>query len=499
MENDKEAQEEKPSSSQGAEIQKADGNSRIKRSPKKKRSGIFDKAVIDEYWTEARRQFRRVRKVLANQFADLRSAFLDLKTRINAELNPDAPRRDDKVRPSAPATPLKEVSPKERPPRESSQKDSPSASPTFSIRPAGLPEQATKLRRILVVGGMDFFGAALVRHLNHRGIREIVMVDSLDDERWKNLPALRFEDLLSPEEFSANLGSRTRGPGSFSHVFYLAGWDGKEAPLALPKSLVSHVAESGGRLISLSSACSLGPAPNRRDLALGRPENLRPETRPGVLANLFDRYATARLPARSFLSLKHYRLFGLHERRDDSIYGLVKLIQEQIAETGSIVLPENFRPESPEGARRHDFLHVREAVRMAVFLAESEESAGLYEIGSGSSLTVAELARAVFEVLGRKPAIAWSEPPAAIPSPQPEKADLARLREAGWTQPQPTLPNGLRDYLENRPDEDVSLEEEEEEEPPAAAANGKIPITPVTAPTKIFPARRKPFSPKSAA
>lgn len=497
MEKDKEPEMENSASSEKSDGRGASGKSRSGRGKRKASLRFPYRSLFEEYWQEARRQIRRARRVLATQFGDLNRAFLDLKSRIRTELDPDAPRPENKSKRAEAAAPVRAI-----PGKESQLKENPHPAPTFSIRPAGLPEQVTKLRRILVVGGMDFFGAALVRHFNQRGVREIVIADTLEDERWKNVTSLRFEDFLSLEEFAANLGSRVRGPGSFSHVFYLAGWGGQEAPLALPKSLLSHVADSGGRLISLSSACSLGPTPNRRDLALGRPENLRPETRPGVVANLFDRFAMARLPGGNFLSLKHYRLFGPHERRDDSIYGLVKMVQDQIAQTGSALLPENFRPGSLEGVRRHDFLSVGEAVNMAVFLAESEESEGQYEIGSGTSSTVAELVQAVFEVLGRPPVIDWSQSPAAIPSPQPEKADLSRLREAGWTEPEPSLREGLRKYLEDSPDEDLPLDEEaaeaeEDEEAPATAASGKILIAPIAAPARILPARRRTFSPKT--
>ena len=109
---------------------------------------------------------------------------------------------------------------------------------------------------------------------------------------------------------------------------------------------------------------------------------------------------------------------------------------------------------------------------------------------------MAELVQAVFEVLGRTPVIDWSQPPAAIPSPQPEKADLSCLREAGWTGPEPSLREGLRKYLENSPDEDLPLEEEDDEVP-AATVSGKIPIAPMAAPARISPAPRKTFSPKA--
>ncbi len=480
MENDKERQAEREIQTTHAAEGEARGASSkdIPDLPPPKKSG--DGSMDGPPWEKVRRLLRRGKRVAGVQFAELRRAYLDLRLRIGRELGSQSIVPEQKASPGAPAEVKKEKI----------------SSVSFAIRPAGLAEPAMKFRRVLVVGGMDFFGTALVRHLNRRGLREIVIADNLENERWKNLPSLRFEEFLSREELAAGLGSGSRPLGAFSHVFYLAGWDENPSPLALPKSVLSHLVENGGRFISLGSASSLGPHPKRKDLARGRPENFRPETRSGVMANLFDRHGLTQLSAKNYLSLKHFRLFGPHERRDDSIYGLAKMLHEQITETGVALLPENLHPDSPEGIRRHDFLYVRDAARIATFLAENEEAAGLYELGSGTSSTVSDLVHAVFEALGRKAVIKWVQPPCALPSPEPEKADLARLHEAGWT-PQPaSLDEGLRDYFDNFMGVDLPLEAEEDEVVPAARGE-KIVLSPVVPPARIFPARKKPFSPKT--
>jgi len=437
---------------------------------------------VEAFRKQARRLTRHSSRFFKTQFADLRRAVLDLKSRVRKELDPDDIITESNPIFAAPSSPLREHT----------------SSTSFTIRPAVLAEPSAKLRRVLVVGGMDFFGTALVRQLNRRGFRDIVIVDGLENERWRNLLPLRFAEYMSPEEFAASRPRANSGsPETFSHVFYLFGWDGEESPLALPKSLLARSGESG-RFISLSPACSLGPNPNREDLRLGRPENLRPETRPGVLSGLFDRYAMAHLPARNYLSLKHYRLFGPHERRDRSIYGLVKMLHQQISATGVASLPENLRPGSPEGDRRHDFFPVREAVQMAVFLAEREEAAGMYELGSGTASTVLDLAHAVFEALGRKPVIEWVQDPCAIPSPQPERADLSRLREAGWSQAAPSLKESVRDYVGNYLEADESRDVEETASEESQAAGKPVPSA-VSAPTRIFTTRKKPFAGRTAA
>ena len=479
MENDKEEPSEKISSSRNPSPRGrgvTSNLSRLFRSQKKRLILFLNGEQLGDLRSRVRRLTRHSARFLKTQFDDIRRAVVDLKTRINLELNPGETTPVPTPRPGAHSSPLRKNS----------------AMTSILIRPAAMAEPSAKRRRFLVVGGMDFFGAALVRHLNLRGFRDIVIVDRLENDRWKNLSPLRFEEFMSPEEFAGSRPAIRRPSGTFSHVFYLAGWDGEESPLALPKSLLASVAESG-RFISLSSACSLGPNPDRQDLALGRPENLRPETRPGVLAGLFDRYAIAQLPAKNYLSLKHYRLFGLHERRDHSIYGLVKMLHEQICATGVASLPENLRPGSLEGDRRHDFFSVRDAVQMSVFLAENDKAAGMYELGSGTSSTVFDLVEAVFEALGRKSVIEWVQDPCAIPSAQPEKADLSRLREAGWSQVGPCLKESIRHYVQNDLDATGSPDDEEMEGD-AIGDDEKSLSSPASLQPRIFPVRKKSYA-----
>ena len=55
---------------------------------------------------------------------------------------------------------------------------------------------------IIVTGAAGFIGRNVVAELNARGEDELILVDELGkDEKWKNLVGLRYEDLVTPEEF----------------------------------------------------------------------------------------------------------------------------------------------------------------------------------------------------------------------------------------------------------------------------------------------------------
>ncbi len=55
---------------------------------------------------------------------------------------------------------------------------------------------------IIVTGAAGFIGRNTVAELNRLGETELILVDELGrDDKWKNLVGLRYEDIISPEEF----------------------------------------------------------------------------------------------------------------------------------------------------------------------------------------------------------------------------------------------------------------------------------------------------------
>ena len=74
-----------------------------------------------------------------------------------------------------------------------------------AMAPKASPSRETLLHekaRILVTGAGGFIGSALVHELNRRGLQQIVITDFLgEDEKWKNLLPLEFEDYVPAGEF----------------------------------------------------------------------------------------------------------------------------------------------------------------------------------------------------------------------------------------------------------------------------------------------------------
>jgi GDP-L-fucose synthase len=102
------------------------------------------------------------------------------------------------------------------------------------------------------------------------------------------------------------------------------------------------------------------------------------------------------------------------------------------------------------GTARREFLHVDDAANAAIMMMESGVT-GLYNVGSGSDLTIRELADIVARVVGYDGPVEWDT---SKPDGTPQKLmDSSLLRSRGWA-PRISLEDGVRStydwYLEAR-------------------------------------------------
>jgi len=297
-----------------------------------------------------------------------------------------------------------------------------------TIRPIQPKDVQGRFKEVLIVGGLDFFGAALAEQLNAEGFRDLVLCDALTPQSFGRLGELKFQEFMTVAEFRAFAAQRIRSRRMFSHIFYLGKWD--EEDYVILKTLLGALQEEGGRLITVSSSAALGDCAveHRND-----PEKFLPSTLAGMMASLFDRYTFQKASHRGHLSLKHYQLHA-PGRGSSQLAALMDSCLDQIARGGEVRLPSALRPDSPEGGRVFDFLSVREAARRAIYLSHNRLAEGVYELGSGQAVTPVAFCEQAFAAAGKEARIVWDdaisyEPPAA----EPPAASLARLEKTGWS------------------------------------------------------------------
>jgi ADP-L-glycero-D-manno-heptose 6-epimerase len=316
--------------------------------------------------------------------------------------------------------------------------------------------------RILVTGGAGFIGSALVAALNQRGISDIVVTDLLgSDEKWRNLTPLKFADYLEADDFRKRIGQNQAALGDFSAVFHLGACSATTEKNAsylidnnfnVTKELAAWSLAKNIRFIYASSAATYGDGAqgmDDQDPNLGR---LRPLNMYGYSKHLFDQHAQRKGWLDRIVGVKYFNVFGPNEDHKGDMRSLVNKAYEQIRTTGRVGLFKSYHPDFKDGEQMRDFLYVKDAVEMTLHFAESATTAGgLFNLGSGNANTWLTLTRAIFSALNLPPKIDFIEMPEALKGKYQyyTKADITKLRNAGYRRAMTPIEDAIRDYVQN--------------------------------------------------
>jgi len=325
--------------------------------------------------------------------------------------------------------------------------------------------------RILVTGGAGFIGSALIWALNQRGITDILVSDVLgSDEKWRNLAPLRFADYVEAPAFRARLAEHPESLGKFSAIFHLGACSAtteRDASYLInnnytyTKELARWSLAHDARFVYASSAATYGDGAQGMDDRSDDLARLRPLNMYGYSKHLFDLHAQRKGWLQKIVGLKYFNVFGPNEDHKADMRSLVNKAYQQIEQTGRVALFKSYRSDYADGEQERDFLYVKDAVAMTLFLAEgplgkspvplAARPSGLFNLGSGEANTWLTLTRAIFAALGRKPQIDFIDMPETLRGKYQyhTRADIGKLRAAGYAAPVTPLASAVRDYVQN--------------------------------------------------
>ena len=314
--------------------------------------------------------------------------------------------------------------------------------------------------RVLVTGGAGFIGSALVWELNRRGCANVVVADFAAHARERrNLAALKYTDYVEPSDLFGQLQSGAFG--KFDFVFHLGACSSttetneeylRKNNFEYSRDLADWAVNSGVRFVYASSAATYGDgSAGMDDRDLSAIEKLQPLNPYGRSKQMMDLYACRNGWLEELVALKYFNVFGPNEAHKGDMQSVVRKSYAQIKETGVVRLFKSYRPEYHDGEQRRDFLYVKDAVAMTLYLAAHRATHGIFNIGSGVSHSWNELARCVFAALAKGPRIEYIDMPESVRQQYQyfTQAEIGKLLGAGYAKPITPLADSVRDYVVN--------------------------------------------------
>ncbi|MGH8550309.1 MAG: ADP-glyceromanno-heptose 6-epimerase [Methylococcales bacterium] len=309
---------------------------------------------------------------------------------------------------------------------------------------------------IVVTGGAGFIGSNLVLGLNARGVRDILIVDNLENGiKFRNLVDCQIADYLDKRTFIERLREGRFDKEAIDAVFHQGAcsttteWNGRymmENNYEYSKIILDFCARKRIQLIYASSAAVYGGGTVfKEDPAHEVPLNVY-----GYSKACFDQTVRARLRKidTQVVGLRYFNVYGPREAHKGGMASVAFHLNRQLLEKGKIALFEGCDGYG-HGEQRRDFIYAGDVVDVNCWFYEHPELSGIFNLGTGRSQPFNDVARAVLDFHGRGEL-------EYIPFPDHLKgayqsfteANLDALRAAGCAHSFKSVEEGVRQYMQ---------------------------------------------------
>ncbi|OWT68974.1 MULTISPECIES: GDP-L-fucose synthase [unclassified Achromobacter] len=283
-------------------------------------------------------------------------------------------------------------------------------------------------QRIYVAGHRGMVGSAIVRELRRQGYRHIItrQRDELDLENQNQVN--RF---FCTEKVDVVYLAAAKVGGILANDTYPV--DFLYRNLMIQDNII-HAAHAAGvrRLLFLGSSCiypKLAPQPIREDALLTGP--LEPTNEAYAIAKIAGLKlceAYNRQYGTQYVCAMPTNLYGENDNYDLRNSHVLPALIRKFHEAREAGAP--YVTLWGSGQPRREFLYVDDLARACLRLMQVEGAEGLYNVGVGEDLTIAELAALVAQVVGYEGELTYDS---SKPDGTPRKLlDVSRMQALGW-------------------------------------------------------------------
>ncbi len=310
---------------------------------------------------------------------------------------------------------------------------------------------------IIVTGGAGFIGSNIVARLNSEDIEDIIIVDNLGEtEKWKNLRGKFFSDYIHKSQFLNEI-EKYRCVDAIIHMGACSSTTEKNADYLMQnnykfsKALLEFSIKNNIKFIYASSAATYGDGSQGYSDSYEIFKKLKPLNMYGFSKHIFDLYVLKNYPSlKNIVGLKFFNVFGPNEYHKGDMKSVVAKAFKQIKETGFVKLFKSYRPDYEDGKQKRDFVYVKDVSNIVLWFLKNDVF-GIFNVGSGVASTWIDLIEPVFKAMNKEPNIKFIDMPESIREKYQyfTKADISKLRNAGYKMPMTPLKDAVSDYVKN--------------------------------------------------
>ena len=312
---------------------------------------------------------------------------------------------------------------------------------------------------IIVTGAAGFIGSCLVSRLNEEGYKDIILVDSFENEqKAPNLENKTFTDKIHRNDFKVwldenhkmvqfifHIGARTDTTEFDKSIF-------DELNVNYSKDVWNACVSYGLPLVYASSAATYGLG----ELGYKDDHNIINQLEPlnpyGRSKNDFDIWALKQEKKPYFWAgLKFFNVYGPNEYHKGRMASVIFHAFNQISDAGQMKLFKSHRMDYNDGEQKRDFVYVKDVIDVCTFLMQTRKDSGIYNLGSGTARTFLDLARSTFSAMNKDEDIEFVPTPEDIRDKYQyfTEADMSKLKSIGYNKEFTSLEDGISEYVKN--------------------------------------------------
>lgn len=312
---------------------------------------------------------------------------------------------------------------------------------------------------IVITGAAGFIASNVAEQLNQHGFNDLVLVDDFSKkEKKRNYERIVSRELIDRNrffewleenheklDFIIHLGARTDTTEFDYKVF-------QQLNVDYTIRIWTLCAKYQIPLVYASSAATYGMGElgydDRHDIV----NALQPLNPYGRSKNEVDKYILAQTEQPPFWAgLKFFNVYGINEFHKGKMASVILHAYRQIKETGKVKLFRSHNPNFKDGQQLRDFVYVKDVAKVILWLMENRPESGLYNVGTGKARSFYDLADNTFKALGLETNVEFIDTPLEIRDKYQyfTEANMAKLRNAGYTEPFTSLEDGVRSYVES--------------------------------------------------